>query len=62
MSAERISTFEGTAADIKRGDWVLIGTSALADPVAAGAREVRAVERFGDTFERTADDYLIGTI
>lgn len=49
-------------AGIKRGDWVLIGASTVADPVAAGAREVRAVERFADTFERSADDYLIGTV
>jgi hypothetical protein len=48
-------------ADIKRGDMVLIGTSSLPDPVAAGADEVRAVKRFSDTFERVADDYRIAT-
>lgn len=48
-------------ADIKQGDMVLIGTSALSDPVAAGAFEVRAVTRFSDTFERLADDWRIAT-
>lgn len=48
-------------ADIKRGDRVLIGTSTLADPIAAGAHEVRAVQRFGDTLDRRADDYTVMT-
>lgn len=47
--------------DIRQGDMVLIGASALADPVAAGAAEVRSVKRFADTFETTADDYRIAT-
>jgi hypothetical protein len=47
--------------DIKQGDMVLIGTSALADPLAAGADEVRSVKRFNDTFERLADDYRVAT-
>ena len=48
-------------ADIKRGDRVLIGTSTLADPIAAGAHEVRAVQRYGDTFDRRVDDYTVMT-
>jgi hypothetical protein len=48
-------------ADIKRGDRVLIGTSAEANPVAAGASEVRSVKRSADIFERKADDYTIAT-
>lgn len=48
-------------ATIKRGDRVLIGASTNADPIAAGADEVRAVQRFGDTFDRKADDYVVMT-
>lgn len=48
-------------AGIKQGDMVLIGASANADPVAAGAFEVRAVTRFADTFEQKADDYRVAT-
>jgi hypothetical protein len=48
-------------ADIRQGDMVLIGTSALADPVAAGAFEVRAVTRFADTFALVADDWKVAT-
>lgn len=48
-------------ADVKQGDMVLIGVSALADPVAAGAFEVRAVNRWGDTLDRAADDFRIAT-
>lgn len=43
------------------GDRVLIGNSTAIDPVQAGAWEVKAVTRFGDTFERTADDYMVAT-
>jgi hypothetical protein len=49
-------------ADIKHGDMLLIGVSALADPVAAGARRVGAIGRDADTFDRKADDYKVGTI
>jgi len=49
-------------ADIKPGDRILIGASTEADPIAAGAREVRAVKRDADTFDRKADDYTIGTV
>jgi hypothetical protein len=48
-------------ADIKQGDRVLIGEVATVDPIAAGALEVRATERFGDTFDRTTDDWVIYT-
>lgn len=47
---------------VRPGDRVLIGVSALLDPVAAGAREVRSVMRYGDTLERKADDYMLGTV
>lgn len=43
------------------GDYLLIGESAEADPVVAGADEVRQVIRYADTFERLADDYAILT-
>lgn len=47
--------------DIKPGDMILIGISTETNPVAAGAREVRAKERFADTLDRIADDYKYGT-
>jgi len=43
------------------GDYLLIGVSTEADPVAAGADEVRQVIRYADTFDRVADDYAILT-
>jgi len=43
------------------GDYLLIGVSTEADPVVAGADEVRQVIRYADTFYRTADDYAIIT-
>lgn len=46
---------------ILAGDRVLIGESTSVDPVEAGAWEVKAVTRWGDTFERVADDYLVAT-
>lgn len=49
-------------ADIKRGDRILLGVSAAADPIAAEALEVRTVARQADTFQRKADDFVIGTI
>lgn len=48
-------------AGIKQGDRILIGESALADPLAAGAFEVRAVTRYADTFQNEADDYKVAT-
>ncbi len=46
---------------IKQGDMILIGESALASPLAAGAFEVRAVTRYADTFDQQADDYKVAT-
>ncbi|MGP1943886.1 hypothetical protein ACTSLL_21620 [Citrobacter freundii] len=43
------------------GDYLLIGASTEADPVVAGADEVRQVIRYADTFERLADDWAIIT-
>lgn len=43
------------------GDYILIGASTDADPLAAGADEVRQVIRYADTFDRVADDYAILT-
>jgi hypothetical protein len=48
-------------ASINRGDFVLIGVSTNADPIAAGADEVRAVTRYADTFEQRADDFKVMT-
>jgi hypothetical protein len=47
------------AAAVQQGDRVLLGTSVAPDPIAAGAVEVRVVDRFADTLERVADDYRI---
>ncbi|EJD7029817.1 hypothetical protein M0L36_RS03115 [Enterobacter hormaechei] len=43
------------------GDYIMIGVSNEANPVAAGADEVRQVIRYADTFERLTDDYAIIT-
>ena len=51
------SEYEHAAA----GDYLLIGVSTEADPVVAGADEVRQVIRYADTFERLADDFAILT-
>jgi len=49
-------------ADIKQQDRVLIGDHAgQADPVAAGALEVRGVQRYADTFDGLADDFEVST-
>lgn len=48
-------------AGIKQQDRVLIGVSSQASPIAAGALEVRAINRNADTLERLADDYEIAT-
>lgn len=48
--------------DIRRGDFVLIGTSTAPDPTTVqGAEEVRSVTRFADTFDRKADDFMVAT-
>lgn len=46
-------------ASIEPGDMVLIGAHTGADPVAAGAQEVRLVTRNADTLERLADDFEV---
>lgn len=46
---------------VKQGDYVLIGESSIANPIAAGAAEVRTVVRDADTFDRLADDFRIMT-
>lgn len=43
------------------GDYILIGASVEADPVVAGADEIRQVIRYADTFERLAEDFAIIT-
>ena len=43
------------------GDYILIGSSIEADPVVAGADEIRQVIRYADTFYRAADDFAIIT-
>lgn len=48
-------------ADAKQGDMVLIGEHAGADPIAAGAQEVRLVVRDSDVFDRAADDFQLVT-
>jgi hypothetical protein len=51
-----------TEADfVKRGDMILIGESAEANPVTAGAFAVRAVYRYSDTLDRAADDFKVLT-
>lgn len=48
-------------AGIKQQDRVLIGASTEANPITAGALEVRAINRNADTLERLADDYEVAT-
>jgi hypothetical protein len=49
-------------AGIKQQDRILIGDySGQPDPLAAGALEVRAVQRYADTFDRLADDFEVLT-
>lgn len=48
-------------ADIKQGDMILIGVSVDLNPITAGAAEVRAVTRWGDTLDRLADDFRVST-
>jgi len=47
--------------DIKQQDRILIGASDQVDPIAAGALEVRLVQRYADTFDRLADDFEVST-
>jgi len=55
------NTFWSEYYEAKKGDYLLIGESSEADPMAAGADEVMQVIRYADTFERTADDFAILT-
>lgn len=56
----RMSLYTEYAA-AKLGDYVLIGISTAADPIAVKASLVRSVVRNADTFNREADDYEIIT-
>lgn len=48
--------------DIKQQDRILIGDhAAQSNPIAAGALEVRVVQRYHDTFDRLADDFEVST-
>lgn len=55
------NTFWTEYALANEGDYLLIGESALADPLEAGAYQLIQVIRYADTFERTADDYALLT-
>ncbi len=55
------NTFWTEFAGAEKGDYILLGVSTEADPVAAGADEVRHVIRYADTFDRIADDFAIIT-
>lgn len=55
------NTFWSEFSEAKKGDYLLIGESSEAEPLAAGADEVMQVIRYADTFERTADDFAILT-
>lgn len=49
-------------ADIKQQDRILIGDhSGMLEPLAAGALEVRLVQRQADVFDRVADDWEVST-
>lgn len=55
------NTFWTEYAQANEGDYLLIGESALHDPLEAGADQLIQVIRYADTFERTADDYALIT-
>jgi hypothetical protein len=58
----RLIVYTGRA-NIQRGDYVLIGSSSSASPIGVeGAREVRTVTQYADTFSRVADDFMLQTI
>lgn len=46
---------------VNGGDMVLLGEHTNPDPVAESAWLVRSVTRWGDTFDRVADDYLVAS-
>ena len=43
------------------GDYLLIGVSTEANPIDAGADEIKHIIRYADTFDRVADDYALIT-
>ena len=55
------NTFFTEYALANQGDYIFIGESNEADPVVAGADEIRAVTRWGDTLERLTDDWALIT-
>lgn len=55
------NTFFTEYALANEGDYIFIGESDEADPVVAGADEIRAVTRWGDTLERLTDDWALIT-
>lgn len=48
-------------AEAKEGDYLLIGVSTEANPIDAGADEIKHIIRYADTFDRVADDYALIT-
>ncbi|UTJ46587.1 hypothetical protein NLZ15_17335 [Atlantibacter subterranea] len=55
------NTFFTEYALANEGDYIFIGESSEADPVVAGADEIRAVTRWGDTLEILTDDWALIT-
>lgn len=55
------NTFFTEYALANEGDYIFIGESDEADPVVAGADEIIAVTRWGDTIERLTDDWALIT-
>ncbi|HBU6577880.1 TPA: hypothetical protein PIP05_004902 [Klebsiella oxytoca] len=55
------NTFFTEYALASEGDYIFIGESNDPDPVVAGADEIRAVTRWGDTLERLTDDWALIT-
>ncbi|MCS3430032.1 hypothetical protein [Klebsiella sp. BIGb0407] len=55
------NTFWSEFSEAKKGDYILIGKSDIADPTEAGADEIMQVIRYADTFYRQADDFAIIT-
>ncbi|MEQ9886197.1 hypothetical protein [Pectobacterium zantedeschiae] len=63
IGSERVvkNTFWTEFADADTGDYIMIGVSSDADPLAAGADEVMQSVCFEDTFDRLVDDWAIIT-
>ena len=55
------NTFWTEFSEAKKGDYMLIGVSDIADPIEAGADEVMRSLQYGDTFDRLDDDWVILT-